>query len=88
MSGEMEKPTMANDQTTTLTEYDRGYRDGVAAASVQVADHYRALQKKHRQAEADLATANRMLDSLVLAELAPLQDRVNRLRAQEIATDV
>jgi hypothetical protein len=68
-------------KSDTTADYDRGYRDGVAAASVQIADHYRALQKKHRQAEADIAMANKMLDSLLLAELAPLQDRINRLSA-------
>lgn len=69
--------------TTPLTDYARGYRDGVTAASLQIADHYRAMQQKHRQTAADIVMANGLLDSLVLAELAPLQDRVNRLRTPE-----
>lgn len=60
----------------------------IAAASTQVAEHYKALQQKGRQAEADIAMANKMLESVVLAELASLQDRINRLRAPEAATDV
>ena len=74
-------------QTTALTEYDRGYRDGVAAASMQIAGHYLTLQKKGRQAEADIKAGNKMIESLVLAELAPLQDRVNKLRATEVESN-
>jgi hypothetical protein len=75
---------MADSNTTVpLTDYARGYRDGVSAASVQIAEHYRALEEKGRKTKADIEMANKMLQGLVLAELAPLQDRVNRLRAME-----
>lgn len=63
-----------------VTDYERGFRDGVIAAGIQIAEHYKALKERGAQAVSDLIAANQMMHSLVLAELAPLQDRVNQLQ--------
>ena len=61
-------------------DYARGYREGVLAASDQIAKFFHALKAEHATAIATMNTAQTMVEGVILARLAPLQDDVRRLK--------
>ena len=64
------------------TEYQRGYQDGVAAASDKIAAFFNDQKKKHIAAVATMHQANAMIEGFMLNLLAPLQDEVRHLKLE------
>lgn len=64
------------------TEYQRGYQDGVAAASDRVAAFFQAQKDKHARTVAEMNQANTMIEGMMLKLLAPLQDEVRFLKPE------
>ena len=65
--------------THETTEYERGFRDGVIAASGKIAEHYDAIRKRQAKMQSDMEQANLLMQRMILSELAPLQETVRRL---------
>ena len=61
-------------------EYDRGYLDGIDAASQLIAVFFQSQKDRDAKAVADLTAAQAMMHGLMLNLLAPLQDKVRALR--------
>lgn len=64
----------------TTADYARGYRDGVAAASDQIAKFFQALKDEHTTSISQMEAAHMMMEAIVLARLSPLQEEVRRLK--------
>jgi len=67
---------------TTTTDYERGYRDGVTAASSKIAAFFDSQRAKDAGAISAMAGAHAMMHGLMLQVLAPLQDEVRMLKPE------
>ena len=68
-----------------MTEYERGYLDGVAAASDKIASFFHAQKDKDAQIASQMHAAHAMMHGVMLKVLAPLQDEVRHQRPPETA---
>lgn len=66
-----------------MTDYERGYLDGVAAASDAVASFFKAQRDRDAKIIGDMVGTQKMMQAAMLILLAPLQDQVRQLRPGE-----
>lgn len=75
-----ENPDRHSETTRASADYARGFEDGTGAASDEIAKFFHALKAEHAKAVADMQTAQSVMEGLILQRLAPLQEKVRRLK--------
>lgn len=68
--------------TPPITEYERGYLDGVAAASAKVATFFQSQKEQDARILREMGDGQAMMHKVMLNVLTPLQDEVRHLKPE------